>query len=84
MRTYLLVMVIAAAVTFLSTPLARSLAQRLHAVTPVRARDVHSVPTARLGGIAMLAGLVVAGLPTDRFFFEGFLPEKSAARRPGS
>lgn len=60
MRTYLLVMVIAAAVTFLSTPLARTLAQRVHAVTPVRDRDVHSIPTARLGGIAMLAGLVVA------------------------
>ena len=29
----------------------------------------------------MLAALVVAGLPTDRFFFEGFLPPKSAARR---
>ena len=24
---------------------------------------------------------MVAGLPTDRFFFEGFLPQKSAARR---
>jgi 16S rRNA (cytidine1402-2'-O)-methyltransferase len=29
----------------------------------------------------VLAALVVAGLPTDRFFFEGFLPQKSAARR---
>jgi 16S rRNA (cytidine1402-2'-O)-methyltransferase len=29
----------------------------------------------------VLAALVVAGLPTDRFFFEGFLPVKSAARR---
>ncbi len=33
------------------------------------------------GASAVLAGLVVAGLPTDRFFFEGFLPPKSAARR---
>ena len=30
---------------------------------------------------AVLAALVAAGLPTDRFFFEGFLPPKSAARR---
>lgn len=60
MRTYLLVMVMAAAVTFLTTPLARSVAHRLRAVTPVRDRDVHSVPTARLGGIAMLGGLAVA------------------------
>jgi 16S rRNA (cytidine1402-2'-O)-methyltransferase len=38
---------------------------------------VTSVP----GASAVLAALVVAGLPTDRFFFEGFLPAKSAARR---
>ena len=37
--------------------------------------------TAVPGASAVLAALVVAGLPTDRFFFEGFLPEKSAARR---
>src|SRR5262244_1608088 len=29
----------------------------------------------------VLAALAVAGLPTDRFFFEGFLPAKQAARR---
>ena len=28
-----------------------------------------------------MAGLVLSGLPTDRFFFEGFLPERSGARR---
>ena len=33
------------------------------------------------GASAALAALCVAGLPTDRFFFEGFLPPKSAARR---
>jgi 16S rRNA (cytidine1402-2'-O)-methyltransferase len=33
------------------------------------------------GASAVLAALVVAGLPTDRFFFEGFLPPKSPARR---
>jgi 16S rRNA (cytidine1402-2'-O)-methyltransferase len=37
--------------------------------------------TAVPGPSAVLAALVVAGLPTDRFFFEGFLPPKSAARR---
>lgn len=39
--------------------------------------EVVSVP----GASAVLAALVVAGLPTDRFFFEGFLPPKSAARK---
>ena len=33
------------------------------------------------GASAVLAALCVAALPTDRFFFEGFLPPKSAARR---
>lgn len=33
------------------------------------------------GASSVLAALMVAGLPTDRFFFEGFLPQKQAARR---
>jgi 16S rRNA (cytidine1402-2'-O)-methyltransferase len=32
------------------------------------------------GPSAVLAALVVAGLPTDRFFFEGFLPHRTAGR----
>ena len=33
------------------------------------------------GASALLTALVVAGLPTDRFFFEGFLPVKQAGRQ---
>jgi 16S rRNA (cytidine1402-2'-O)-methyltransferase len=33
------------------------------------------------GPSSVLAALAVAALPTDRFFFEGFLPAKSTARR---
>jgi 16S rRNA (cytidine1402-2'-O)-methyltransferase len=33
------------------------------------------------GPSAALAALAVAGLPTDRFFFEGFLPPKDGQRR---
>lgn len=33
------------------------------------------------GPSAVLTALVVSGLPTDRFFFEGFLPSKQGARR---
>ena len=33
------------------------------------------------GASAVIAALSVAGLPTDRFRFEGFLPRKAAARR---
>ncbi len=38
---------------------------------------VYPVP----GASAALAALVSAGLPTDRFFFEGFLPVKSGQRK---
>src|SRR5215212_7312039 len=40
----------------------------------------HTV-TAAPGPSAALMALTVAGLPTDRFFFDGFLPAKEAARR---
>ena len=39
--------------------------------------DVSPVP----GACAAIAALSVAGLPSDRFVFEGFLPAKAAARR---
>ncbi len=38
---------------------------------------VHAVP----GASALLAGLITAGLPSDRFLFAGFPPAKAAARR---
>lgn len=37
--------------------------------------------TALPGASAVLAALSLAGLPTDRFFFEGFLPPKQGARQ---
>jgi len=40
----------------------------------------HTVTTVP-GASAALAALAIAGLPTDRFFFEGFLPAKSGQRR---
>ena len=44
-------------------------------------REAGHAVTALPGASATLAALTVAGLPTDRFFFEGFLPPKEAARR---
>src|SRR3954447_25583139 len=38
---------------------------------------VHALP----GPSSVLTALAVAALPTDRFFFEGFLPPKQIARR---
>lgn len=48
------------------------------------ARDVSAAGfpvTAIPGASSVLAALNVAGLPTDRFFFDGFLPPKQAARQ---
>ena len=33
------------------------------------------------GATALIGGLILSGLPTDRFVFEGFLPPKTIARR---
>jgi len=45
------------------------------------AQEAGHAVTALPGASAVLAALSLAGLPTDRFFFEGFLPAKSAARQ---
>ena len=48
----------------------------------VRAAIAEGLPVTTLPGpSAMLAALVLSGLPSDRFLFAGFLPPKSAARR---
>lgn len=44
-------------------------------------REAGHVVTTAPGASAVLAALAVAGLPTDRFTFDGFLPPKTAARR---
>ena len=48
-------------------------------VNQARERDIHVVPIP--GVSAVITALSVAGLPTDRFVFEGFLPSKSTARQ---
>jgi 16S rRNA (cytidine1402-2'-O)-methyltransferase len=45
------------------------------------AQEAGHAVTALPGPSALLAALTVAGLPTDQFFFAGFLPPKPAARR---
>lgn len=61
MREYGLTLLVAAAVTYLLTPLVRRIAIRFQAVIPARDRDVHAGPIPRMGGIAMYIG-VAAGL----------------------
>lgn len=48
----------------------------------VRAARAAGIPVSPVpGACAAIAALSVAGLPSDRFVFEGFLPAKSGARR---
>ncbi|HWL99255.1 MAG TPA: MraY family glycosyltransferase [Nocardioidaceae bacterium] len=60
MREYVLVILVAAAATYLLCSLARVLAVRVGAVAQVRDRDVHAIPIPYFGGIAMLGGLVIS------------------------
>lgn len=55
-----LVLLVAAAVTYLSTGLIRSLMVRSGRVAEIRQRDVHTQPTPRLGGVAMFSGFLAA------------------------
>lgn len=50
-----------------------------HLVRAVRAANFKVVPIP--GACAAVAALSAAGLPTDKFIFEGFLPAKAEARR---
>jgi UDP-GlcNAc:undecaprenyl-phosphate GlcNAc-1-phosphate transferase len=60
MREFAVVLLVAAIVTYLLTPLLRSIATRIHAMAQPRDRDVHAIPTPRLGGLAMYGGIMAA------------------------
>jgi len=69
-----------AAIAFVSdagTPLISDPGYKLVREAQKAGRAVTALP----GPSALLAALTVAGLPTDQFFFAGFLPPKQAARR---
>ncbi|KTC33636.1 methyltransferase [Pseudomonas sp. ABAC61] len=50
-----------------------------HLVRQARAAGINVVPVP--GACALIAALSAAGLPSDRFIFEGFLPAKATGRR---
>lgn len=50
-----------------------------HLVRQARAAGIAVVPVP--GACALIAALSAAGLPSDRFMFEGFLPAKAVGRR---
>jgi 16S rRNA (cytidine1402-2'-O)-methyltransferase len=59
------------------TPLISDPGYRLVRAATAAGHPVMAAP----GASAVLTALTVAGLPTDRFFFEGFLPAKPGARQ---
>lgn len=66
-----------ALVTDAGTPLVSDPGYQLVRLARERGIEVSPIP----GACAAIAALSVAGLPSDRFAFEGFLPAKSSARR---
>lgn len=71
LREPLLAAGLALAVTFILTPVIRSLAWRVGAIDEPKARGLHTVPTPRLGGVAIFAGIAASALV--------FLPEDAQA-----
>src|SRR3954468_17363905 len=63
---------LAAVISLLATPVAGALAWRIGAIDEPRARGLHQFPTPRLGGLAILVGIVAAGL--------AFLPQDQQTR----
>lgn len=59
MRAYLLMMLISAVVTFIGTFATLKISHRYKLYPQIRARDVHTKPTPRLGGVAMFLGFLV-------------------------
>ena len=78
MRVYILMAIVAAAVTYLLVPVVLRLALALGAVNQVRDRDVHTMPTPRMGGVAIYLGMVVA------YVLASQIPYLSRVLAPGS
>ena len=76
MLGYAIAFAVAAAVTFLTTPLVRRAAIRVHAVVHPDDRRMHETPTPTLGGAAMLVAFLVSmavasRLPQFKAVFQG-------------
>ncbi|VEH80051.1 Undecaprenyl-phosphate alpha-N-acetylglucosaminyl 1-phosphate transferase [Corynebacterium kutscheri] len=78
-----LILLVAAALTYLSTGIVRYLMVKTGQISEIRERDVHAVPTPRLGGVAMFTGflgavLLASQLPALTRGFQPVTPEMSA------
>ena len=79
MKVYVLLMVVAGALTVLLTPLVRWACLRWGIVPKLRSRDIQSTPISRLGGIAITIALVITMLISARIPYMAPLFETNAA-----
>ncbi|MDR1790399.1 MAG: undecaprenyl/decaprenyl-phosphate alpha-N-acetylglucosaminyl 1-phosphate transferase [Propionibacteriaceae bacterium] len=77
MREYLLVLLVAIAVTYLVAGLCRRLAFRFNAVAMPRSRDMHTRPVPYFGGLALLCGLAAGFLVASQLPWLGSFPAVS-------
>ena len=84
MREYAIVLCVAAVVTFFATPAVRWVSIKMKAMTPVRDRDVHSIPIPRLGGRSSWTNPTPLSRPRSLPPFLGFLhpPKRLMHRKP--
>ncbi len=66
-KLYLVAFTLAFIITFLTTPLAKKIAFKVGAVAKPRARDMHSKPMPRMGGMAIVCGFMVTLFITIRY-----------------
>ena len=71
-----LVILVAAAITYLTTGIIRTLMVRYGRLDEIRERDVHTMPKPRLGGVAMFSGFLGAVFLADQLpaLTRGFMP----------
>ena len=82
-RELLLIAVTAGLVTFVVTGLVRGVAPAIGGLAYPRERDVHQVPTPRLGGVGIFTGMLIAvylaaQLPALNRAFPPFAPDVEA------
>lgn len=64
---YIVAFVLAFLISFFTTPLAKKIAFKVGAVAQPRARDMHSKPMPRMGGLAIITGFMVTLFITVRY-----------------
>ncbi|AGN18945.1 UDP-N-acetylmuramyl pentapeptide phosphotransferase [Corynebacterium glutamicum MT] len=71
-----LVILVAAAITYLSTGIIRTVMVKSGRLNDIRERDVHVIPKPRLGGVAMFSGFLGAVFLADQLpaLTRGFMP----------